>query len=154
MHKKRVILSIVFILALTVSLCWAVPPFKMLLRDMKDHADIVSGQSKEIQHLVNLISKAGVEIEELSKVINLKRQKDKIQRLEEKVDKFQQWVVELDNKTENLKEMAGKLQNDSKMLLVASCNGQIEDKCGPGRIWIPGHRLNNGKWVPGHCARK
>ncbi len=121
---------------------------------MKDHADIVSGQSKDIEHLVDRIRQMAVEIEELSNVTDFKRQKVKIQRLEEKVDKFQQWVVELDNKTDNLKKMAGKLQHESKMLLEASRNCRIEDKCGPGRIWIPGHRANNGKWVPGHCARK
>jgi hypothetical protein len=29
---------------------------------------------------------------------------------------------------------------------------KIEQGCGRGYHWVPGHRAPDGQWVPGHCA--
>lgn len=155
MEIKKVILSIVFILALTVSLCWAMPPLKLLLSDMRGHTNSAQDLSKDIELLATRINKVSIEIKALSHEVDFKLKRDKILLLEEKVDMFRQWVLELNNKTDILKGLAGDLQNESKMLLKASRPDPDIKQCGPGTIWIPGHREQpHGKWIPGHCARK
>lgn len=154
MQRKKIIMPVVYILLLAVSVCWAAPSIKIVLRDLKVHANMARGQSKDIGYLVNRIHQLAVEIENLSNVTNFKQQKDKIQILERKVDKFQQWVAELDHKTNDLKFLANQLQNESTTLFRASYTGQPASKCGIGKVWIPGHKAANGRWVPGHCARQ
>ena len=155
MEIKKMILPIIFVLVLTASLCWAVPPYKLLLSDIRGNMDSVRGLSKNIELLSNRINHVTIEISNLSHEVNLKRKKAKIKRLEEKVNNFQQLVLELDNKTDILRGLASDLQNESNILLKAShINQDVPHKCGPGKIWIPRHRLNSGKWVLGHCANK
>jgi hypothetical protein len=31
---------------------------------------------------------------------------------------------------------------------------EVDRRCGPGRVWIRGHRNRRGFWVRGHCARR
>jgi len=155
MHRKKIILPIISILVLMVSLCWAAPPFNLLLNNMKDHAYTAREEGKNSEQLANRIYQLAIEIDDLSHGANLKQQKNKLQRLKEKTDQFQKWVLELDKKTDILTELAAKLQNESRMLFEASHIGPgapAIDKCGPGKIWIPGHIAPNGKRVKGYCA--
>jgi hypothetical protein len=31
---------------------------------------------------------------------------------------------------------------------------EVDRRCGPGRVWIRGHRNHRGYWVRGHCVRR
>ena len=31
---------------------------------------------------------------------------------------------------------------------------EADRRCGPGRVWIRGHRNRRGYWVRGHCVRR
>jgi hypothetical protein len=31
---------------------------------------------------------------------------------------------------------------------------EVDRRCGPGRVWIRGHRNYRGYWVRGHCVRR
>lgn len=41
------------------------------------------------------------------------------------------------------------------MFSIVSCAPKpplLHGACGLGLVWIPGHHLPCGKWIPGHCA--
>lgn len=154
MYSKTLIMQIVFALVLIASFCWAVPPFKLVIENFRGNADSAREVSQNTEHLLSRMWKLADEISDISHGIDSKHQKANIQKVEEKVDKFQELVVELDTKTNILKGLADKMQKESSMLSKTQYTGQGTDRCGAGKIWIPGHTAANGKWVPGHCARQ
>lgn len=150
MHRKTVIVFIGFVLM--TSLCWAVNPFQQFLSDVRDQTGMVRMKSQEIEKLVNRVQRLAVEIDDLSNGIVHKDQKEKMKQLEIKADRFRDWVVDLSLKTDALKDLAAKLQDQSRMLYGPLHPKNKPGKCGPGKVWIPGQKSPSGKWVPGHCA--
>ena len=98
---------------LITSLCWAGPVFQEILSNLKTHADKAKMHARNIEELSTHIRLLAGNIENLSDSIRTKRQREKIRMLENKIDLFQKEVIKLENMTDNLRNVAAKMQKES-----------------------------------------
>jgi len=113
MIPKKLMIVIALGLTLATSVCWAGPLFQEVLSNLKAHADVAQVRARKVAQLSDCIQLLAVDIENLSDTIKAKQQKPKLRILENKIDLFQERINELEQMTDALRNLAGKMQKES-----------------------------------------